>query len=376
MVSIAEPRADGARSAPLLLSTVDISPAGSKALRDKLVRAFESVAEVAAGGPEVFGLWKNRAARVGGCGEGLPVAVRCRSKSCGHTWSFVPSCGLKVCPRCSRAGAGHRQEVLTHAIAHMADPRALTLTLRNRPRGQLLAMRLEVDRMWRRLREHSEWRKHKVTSAVAVFETKLSTAGEWHVHVHVVYDGLFWRQRQLGHLWQGLARSRADVNPATVWVERVRSRGGMAGYLAKYLTKAAKLDALAADDLAEFVHAWSGFKELRTYGDARKRASALQTAAGWVLTCPECGGPGDALGGIAATLAFSEGSARSPPDAAGGAHLSPEGAMIQKAWAIAGGPPGCVWAHEKPSWGRVSPDVRSRYEQAIAGLRGSRGSGG
>lgn len=95
-----------------------------------------------------------------------------------------------------------------------------------------------------------------------MLETKYNErGGGWHPHLHVVCDASFLPVKQLRNEWRRL------VGRGNVDVQRVRTNGGIARYVAKYVTK--QFDGSVfhhPDRLIEAIQAFKGARLMSTFG--------------------------------------------------------------------------------------------------------------
>jgi hypothetical protein len=114
---------------------------------------------------------------------------------------------------------------------------------------------------FRVLRQTEEWKNH-VRGGVYAVEVVFSPTTElWHVHLHIIADGLYWSQRDLSKAWEVVTVSSYIVD-----IRLVGSRRAAANYIARYVAK--PLDAAAWPDskLREFADALHGKRMVHTFG--------------------------------------------------------------------------------------------------------------
>ena len=141
-------------------------------------------------------------------------------------------------------------------------PRHITLT-RPHVRGDLRDQIKGLKNDFRKMRASTRW-KNIVQGGFYVVEVKRSKAdGLWHPHLHIIYDGLFFRQRELAELWSDMVGRRAIAWINAAGVQHAR-------YLAKYVGKPEDISGLAEGHLTEYIQAVDGMRMVQPFGSAMK----------------------------------------------------------------------------------------------------------
>jgi hypothetical protein len=198
--------------------------------------------------------------RFANCGSGAWLqqtesgdAARCVCNCCHH----------RLCVPCQRAVGRTVQENLRQHLAKRPC-RFVTLTLRHN-RTPLAAQITRLFDCWSKLRQRKDV-KDLFDGGVAIMEIKVAERdGLWHVHLHVITEGLFVEQRTLAAAWHAITGDSSIVD-----VRAVHDTSKAVGYLCKYVSK--PIDAsLYADPrkLDEFVTAIHGRKTMATFGTWR-----------------------------------------------------------------------------------------------------------
>lgn len=178
------------------------------------------------------------------------LALRCNT--CRHRW----------CDACAR----EKRATLVAAVgarikAARARVRFVTLTLKTQPVG-LLA---QLDRLlacFRRLRQRKWW-SDKVEGGCLFVEVKIGeNSGAWHVHGHILVEGDFIPQHELGEVWHEITGDSYVVD-----VRAVVEDAKVASYVAKYATKPCGMGVLQhPDKLDEAVVALRGRRLVVPFG--------------------------------------------------------------------------------------------------------------
>jgi hypothetical protein len=118
---------------------------------------------------------------------------------------------------------------------------------------------------WSTLRRRKDI-KPLFEGGVCVLETKVSDKdGLWHVHLHIIAEGLFVEQRALSTAWHEVTGDSSVVD-----VRRVEGDGKAVAYLCKYVSKPVDASLYATPaKLDEYIVAITGRKTLSTFGTWR-----------------------------------------------------------------------------------------------------------
>jgi len=172
-------------------------------------------------------------------------------------------CRNRHCVRCS-AAVGRRVRATIEETTKGEATRLLTLTV---PHNKAEPLRPLVSRLlvgFQALRRTEQWKK-AVTGGCYVLEVKWNEdGGGWHPHLHVLLQGDYIDHNGLKGHWQRLTGCTG------VRIELVRSREGIARYVARYVTK--QIDASVYRDqerLIEALQTLQGTRMMGTFGNWR-----------------------------------------------------------------------------------------------------------
>lgn len=158
-------------------------------------------------------------------------------------------CRDRLCPLCSTQRSRQVVERVMAATAKADSLRFVTLTMRS----STAPLREQLDRLYtcyREFRRTVEY-KHHVRGGIACVEiTRNAATGQWHPHLHVLVDGIYWHQRDLSLAWD-LATDGSPV----VDIRAVRGRNAAARYIAKYASKPAEISRWPAAAICEYAEA-------------------------------------------------------------------------------------------------------------------------
>jgi hypothetical protein len=169
-------------------------------------------------------------------------------------------CRDRQCPLCQRARARQAAERVRAAIRDADALRFITLTIRSSSRP--LAEQLdELVSTFRSFRRSKAWRAH-VKGGIATLEvTRNPDTGQWHPHLHMLVDGVYWHQPELSRAWLEYAPDSPVVD-----IQAVNSRGEAGRYIAKYTVKGDDESEWPLESLAEYAMAMSGRRAVMTFG--------------------------------------------------------------------------------------------------------------
>lgn len=203
--------------------------------------------------------------RSAGCVNAKSLYFKCSEH--GHPFELKTGCHSRFecqCPVCSKKWNGLNRKKFAEAIAGMARPRFLTLTLTKRR-----AIRDNLDRIWdcrRALFRKLRAQGFKIHAWIGVVELPN--------HIHMVIDSDYIPQRDISKVWKTVTGDSYIVDIRQVKVDRHRAARGAVAYISKYLTKALGWAGSAPGEL-------KGFHVVQTNG-----VPALPKRT---MKCPCCG---------------------------------------------------------------------------------------
>lgn len=184
--------------------------------------------------------WDQRAWNLERCSTSQVFRLRCEK---GHGFSYrAVRCGYQFCGHCHGSRQAEKRDSILDKLSRWRSPwpRMATLTVRNRPVGQLGAMVDELERCFDELRKTQAWRS-AVDGAVAVVEVTASAEKGWHAHLHVLWDGALIDHESLTREWRRITGDpfarphlkafRANSNTSQ------QAKLVAAGYVASYASK-------------------------------------------------------------------------------------------------------------------------------------------
>lgn len=206
---------------------------------------------------------------------GVPVRQLDAFANCGSAlWLYLQDdslvltsnhCHNRHCLPCSyERRAGLMERIHHRVIDRVNRIRFLTFTLR----ASTTPLAAKISRLlqcFRTLRQRSIW-SSACTGGAAFVECKIGKGSNaWHVHLHVLVEGVFIDQKQLSAAWHDVTGDSYVVD-----CRAVSDPTGAAAYVAKYATKSADQTVLNSPDrLIEFIVASRGRKLWQCFGEWR-----------------------------------------------------------------------------------------------------------
>lgn len=197
------------------------------------------------------------ARRLASCCSGAAFFVEPHT---GKVRPWINRCGSRLCPFCAVARTARVSAELTAILMAMKNPRAIVLTLRSNDRP--LPEQLRILRAnFRRLRARKAWKGSVRAGAYTVEITYNAKTGQWHPHLHIVYDGDYLHHETLRGLWHTIT---GDSN--VIWISKVTDRAGAARELAKYIGKPQHVHTLSPENIGTYAHAVRHERLVQTFG--------------------------------------------------------------------------------------------------------------
>lgn len=236
------------------------------------------------------------ARKLWGCG--LPYPLTCTG--CGASKVVETHCKRRWCPACSWLVAQKRLERYGGAVALMADPTALTLTVENSSDPECIR-KLRKD--WAKMRRRTVIRDKVKGGIVAVEVT--NTGKGWHPHLHAIIDCPWlsiatprphWSdtpeevkdkcrhaQFELCHLWASVCGQEIAI----AHIKRCRSDAALV-YSLKYAIAGSDL-AESPDPIGPLIAVLEKSRLLSCFGSLYGRTKEMEGDDKPGCTCPNCG---------------------------------------------------------------------------------------
>jgi hypothetical protein len=186
-----------------------------------------------------------------------------RNKKTGEVRVSADFCRNRFCERCA-ARVGRRARRTIEQLTEGKEIRLITLTISHLRSDKLKVLLARLLAAFKALRRVDSWNDN-VRGGAYVLETKYNrSGGGWHPHLHIVADCDFIPVKQMRRDWRRL------VGKGNIDVQHIRSKSGIARYVAKYVTKQFEGSVFHDEDrLAEAVTAFRGTRAMGTFGDWR-----------------------------------------------------------------------------------------------------------
>ena len=192
-------------------------------------------------------------------------------------------CKHRLCLQCQHE---LRRIVAANLLARLdhRHVRFLTLTLRHAESSTEpgpTSLSAYINRLYdsfAKLRRTSAW-KHHVAGGVAFLEVKRTDHG-WHPHLHVLFDGKYFPQRELSKLW---LRCTGDS-----YIVDIRDVPGSDAvrYITKYCTKISTF--MSEEDMVQIIHSLRSRRTFTTFGTWShwKLSTPPKTNEVWIYLYP------------------------------------------------------------------------------------------
>lgn len=188
---------------------------------------------------------------------------------CGHALKVKLGCGDRTCPECRIKWFGYHFKALLSLVAGWKSAYFLTLTMRNIPeigRHDVAGLRKDFERLRRRFK--------RIEGGFYVVQATNRGRG-WHLHLHVLFDGLFISQNALSEAWAEITGGSFVVDIRKVDNPRTAVR-----YLLSDFLQAPRI---RVEDAAEFNGIFRGSRLVQPFG--KYKATKLRRP----YKCPDCG---------------------------------------------------------------------------------------
>lgn len=192
---------------------------------------------------------------------------------CGHQLKVELSCGSRVCPKCRRKWYGYHYKSLVNLVRTWpkGSRRSMTLTLKNIPDIEFSRYSVkDIRAFFSKLR--SKFKKEILGGFYVVQAT--NSGNGWHLHLHVLYDGSYIRQRVLAGVWKEITGSYV------VHIQRTRTVERAVSYL---LADFSGKPRIRPEDAATYDAVFKGSRLVQPFGVYRHYKFKVP------FKCPECG---------------------------------------------------------------------------------------
>lgn len=197
-----------------------------------------------------------RADKIGMCSVAPTVFV---GRGCIPTCS-PGRCRDRLCPTCAMFRAGTLRTRLRQLLVKSRSVRFLTLTMA--PVSKDLGKCVDaLHDAFRRMRKTLDWKDHVRGGAFVIEVTRGLRGSHWHVHAHVLVDGVYFPHDILHRLW-----SSAVGEASRVEIKALHDREGAVSYLAKYMAKSTALGSWTHEEICEYAEQMHCRRTVGTFG--------------------------------------------------------------------------------------------------------------
>lgn len=192
---------------------------------------------------------------------------------CGHPLKFQISCGSRVCAKCRKKWFGYHYNAMLPLVARWKHTIALTLTIRNIPDSQF--GRHDV----KRIRDYFSKLRKKLPEILGGFYVVQATnyGSGWHLHLHVLYDGVYIPQQKVSRLWKEITADGSFI----VFIRKVNEPKKAISYLLADFSGAPRI---RTGDRETYDSVFKGSRLVQPFGCYRNTKFKVP------FKCPDCGG--------------------------------------------------------------------------------------
>lgn len=177
----------------------------------------------------------------------------------------IPSCSPgrcrdRLCPTCAMFRAGSLRSRLRRMLEKSNAVRFLTLTMA--PVSKDLGKCVDaLHQAFRKLRKSAAWLEHVRGGCFVIEVTRGGDGTHWHVHAHVLVDGVYFPHEILHEAWSTAVGSRSRVE-----IKALHDREGAVGYLTKYLAKGTAPSSWTHAEICEYALQMHRRRVVGTFG--------------------------------------------------------------------------------------------------------------
>lgn len=180
----------------------------------------------------------------------------------GHIAVRANSCHIRWCPACAAARAGLVAGRLFDWLAAIERPTFITLTHQHRVGESISAGLRRLHESFRHFRRLKAVREN-MRGGVWFLQVKRGRDSCWHAHIHIAADCSYIPQRELSGLW---LQSTGDSS--IVDIRAVHNKEKLASYIARYVSRPARLSDFNFSDAVEIVTSLRGRRLFGKWGNA------------------------------------------------------------------------------------------------------------
>ncbi len=173
-------------------------------------------------------------------------------------------CHCRLCPLCGKARSRSVFLRILRLVATFDAPKFLTLTPISN--GQSLTHQVAaLKKAFANLRRTPDW-KTKVVGGVYTLEiTYNPQRRQWHPHLHIIIDSVFFPQSILSNLWSRVANGASIVD-----IRSCNSRTNIAKYIAGYVSKSSDISKFPEHRRIQYAVETNGLRFVQTFGSAHR----------------------------------------------------------------------------------------------------------
>lgn len=190
---------------------------------------------------------------------------------CGRPLKVRLSCGDRTCPKCRKKWFGYHFKTLLDCISEWKAVYFLTLTVRNIPDQSFGRHDVKAIRDW-----FGTFRRRFKSILGGFYVVQATNRGKgWHLHLHVLYDGVFMPKNIIADAWTEISGGSYIVD-----IKLVQSPKTAVRYLLSDFLQSPRI---RPEDFADFNGVFKGSRLVQPFGKYRKTKFRIP------FKCPDCG---------------------------------------------------------------------------------------
>lgn len=254
-------------------------------------------------------VWSKYEGRLSECGVFIHVN-KCSCCQFGDRFTGFQECGVKTCPYAQQKKSQKQFHKVKGLMGLMKEPRFMTLSIKHGAGDRLADLLKKIVDSFNKLKRRVDF-KRRVRGGLITLEISWHPSNGWHPHIHCIYDGDFFPQRELSELWFKVTK---DSNIVDVRAVDEKAISETSKYLAKPSTfiyehekkrvgKGWKYEIVRDENgelvkrpfeiqkclVREFIEATRNFRTLRPFGYLHGAKVEEEIEEETLSVCPSCG---------------------------------------------------------------------------------------
>lgn len=171
-------------------------------------------------------------------------------------------CHIRWCPICSKIRTRRISGLVYDWLMAAQSPSFITLTLSHIPDEPLARMVERLHIGFKKFRRNKTIRQN-IIGGIWFLQVKRGRDKQWHAHLHIAADSIFIPKEQLSSIWLDSTGDSKIID-----IQRIWNKAQMAAYVARYVSKPARLSEFSFSDAVEIVLTLKGMRLFGKFGTA------------------------------------------------------------------------------------------------------------